>query len=322
MKKKIITLGILGMFLLTSIASVGVLADKQQIRAQNIIKPSEDGLDQIFSVVEKQVSINPMLKKIMKQIIKSSDNGDIFDELPGFYQFSPCSSIDIEGVGTIAENNSHLAVYLHDGTADLNNSYSDIFIEWEIAAAIILINFSGEWEGSQDFPFKPLSITGESEYAFLMEFSYLLEIDVKRDKYERENDIPVKVERLVFIFNPLKTVKIVNPHFYVYHITLEDEEIELIREEILQETWEISFSKTKTWKWNQKDNGGEQVPDGDYGFAGEFEVEGRVHPVIGDGVEIVEELSRNIRNNRILLAQILDKFFNSIPMLRNLLRLL
>lgn len=89
----------------------------------------------------------------------------------------------------------------------------------------------------------------------------------------------------------------------------------------MQETWEISLLKSKTWKWDQKNNGGGQVPDGSYFFAGEFNVGGRAHPVVGDGVEIVEKIVRNVITPRMLLYQILDKFPNAFPILRYLLRL-
>lgn len=321
MKTRILTLIVLGIFLLASIASVSVIADKQNIRAQNSNRTTENGLDQIFSFIEKHKSINSFIKNLIKQQIEYSNQEDFYYDLPGFYLFSPCSSINIEGIGTVSEDDSHLTIYLHDGSVDLNNSYSDIFIEWQICAIIILINFSGEWDGSQEFPFKSLTINGESDYALLVEFSYLLSIDIQNNKYERGKNIPVKLKRFMLIGSPPESVIVTNPHFYVYQFDAEEEEAALVREDILQVTWEITFLISKTWNWDQKDDEGEQVPDGTYGFVGEFEVEGRVHPVIGDGVEIVEKFCRN-KGNKFLLPQTLHKFFNSFPVIKNLIRLL
>ena len=62
--------------------------------------------------------------------------------------------------------------------------------------------------------------------------------------------------------------------------------------------------------------------DESYGIAGEFEVDGRIHPVLGDGVEIVEKIPRTINYPRMHIIQILNKLSNSFLLIRNLLRLL
>ena len=42
---------------------------------------------------------------------------------------------------------------------------------------------------------------------------------------------------------------------------------------------------------------GNQVPDGNYSFVAEFEIDGIVHPVFGPAVEIVEKFERNIQTS-------------------------
>ena len=68
MNKKIIVIGFLGMFLLTNIASIGVIAEKQQIQIQNIKKPSEEVADLLFSIIGKQPNIDPELKNLVKNL--------------------------------------------------------------------------------------------------------------------------------------------------------------------------------------------------------------------------------------------------------------
>jgi hypothetical protein len=52
----------------------------------------------------------------------------------------------------------------------------------------------------------------------------------------------------------------------VFEFDEEVEELNIIYEEELQETWDLPLLGTKTWKWDQKDNYGNQVQDGNYCF--------------------------------------------------------
>jgi hypothetical protein len=70
---------------------------------------------------------------------------------------------------------------------------------------------------------------------------------------------------------------------------------------------------------NQKDNTGEQVTDGNYSFNAEFEISGRVHPVWGPSVEIVEDLCRNIKTSKMMFYKFFNKFPNAFPLLKLIL---
>ena len=321
--RKGLVFGIIILFIgMSVIPSMGrIIADKQQTRTQNISKPSEEVLNPFYMFIDKQeyLKINPLMKKLIKQAVTSGDDGNF---LPGFYKFNPCDPIDIQGVGIIAgENETSVFVYLHEGTAHLNDSFSGEYIGWEIASLGSFGGFSGEYDGFQDFPFKPLNVTGRAEYSLLVEISFMLEMSVKQVKYKRGVEIPVKIKRLVFPYMKLRDIELVNPHFYVLEYAEEIEESNRVYEEILQETWELPLLGTKTWKWDQKDNYGNQVPNGNYSFVGEFEIDGIVHSVFGPGVEIVEKIGRNLGNPRMLFYQILEKFPNSFPLLQKFLLL-
>ncbi|MCK4364697.1 MAG: hypothetical protein KAW45_01465 [Thermoplasmatales archaeon] len=256
------------------------------ITAINAEENNED-FDGFFTFLDQQgnLNINPSMKKIIKQAVTSGDDGKI---LPGIYIFNPCDPIDLQGVGTMNKNESSAMVYLHEGTANLNNSFSGEYIEWEIAALGTFGNFLGTCEGSSGYPFEPLTMTGSSEHALFIESSYMLEMRVTDEKYKRGTEIPVKIKRLVFPFMKLRDIELVNPHFYVFESNEDVEEFNIVYEEELQETWELPLLGTKTWNWDQKDNYGNQVPDGNYSFVAEFEIDGILHPIFGSSVEIVE----------------------------------
>jgi hypothetical protein len=320
--RKVLVLTIIVLFVGAGvISSVGRnIVDKQQTETQNFYKPSEEILNPFYMFMDRQenLNINPLMKKLIKQAVAS---GDDIDLLPGFYKFNPCDPIDIQGVGTLSRNETIVIFYLHEGAVNLNNSFSGEYIGWEIAALGTFGDFSGECNGSTDFPFKPLSVDGRSEYALLMESSYMLEMSVKNEKYRRGVEIPVTIKRLVFPYMKLRDIKLVNPHFYVFMFDEETEKLNVVYEEELQETWELPLLGSKTWKWDQKDKYGNQVPYGNYSFVGEFEIDGIVHPVFGPGVEIGKIRARNIKNPQMLLCQILEKFSSAFPILRQLLRL-
>jgi hypothetical protein len=318
--RKILVCGIVVLFFgASAIFSIGkTITNEQQTITKDINKPSEEVLNQFYLFMEKQenVKINPLMKKLIKQAVTSNDDGKI---LPGFYKFDPCDPINIQGVGTISKNESTVVIYLHDGTANLNNTFNGQFIEWEIAALGTFINFSGTCDGSNEYPFKPLNMTGSSEYALFIESSFMLEMSIAKEKYKRGVEIPINIKRLVFPFMKLRDIELINPHFYVLKLNEETEELNIIYEKILQETWELPLLGTKTWNWDQKDKYGNQVPDGNYSFIGEFEIDGIVHPIFGPGVEIVEKIGKN-RNHQMLFNQILEKLLVAFPLLRQLLQ--
>ena len=313
--RKGLVVGIIILFIgMSIIPSTGrIIVDKQQ-------KPSEEIFNPFYMLLDKQenLKIKPSMKKLIKQAATSGDDGKLY---PGIYKFNPCDPIDLQGVGTVVENESTVVVYLHEGTAHLNNSFNGEYIEWEIAALGTFADFSGECEGSSEYPFKPLNVTGRADYALFMESSYLLEMSVKEEKYKRGAEIPVKIKRMVFPYMKLRDLELVNPHFYVFEFSEEVEDVNIIYEEELQETWELPLLGSKTWKWDQKDKYGNQAPDGNYSFVAEFEIDGIVHPVYGPGVEIVENLARNTRNFQMIFYQILEKFPNAFPILRHILEL-
>ena len=315
--KKNLVIGIICMFLLTSITSIGVMADNQQ--AQNSNKISEETVEQLFTFIDtiENIEIDSTFKNIVIQKVLSNDDEPYF---PGLYFFIPCDSIDIDGKGLISEVEDELFVYLHVGTVALNNTYNGDFKEWEIMCVCIFINFTGEWSGTSGL-LNPLEVTGSAENALLFEWSFLLEMTSNRERHERGVDIPLIITRFDFIFMVPGTINVVNPHFYIYYYP-EDDIPYMINDILIQETWEITRFGSKTWNWNQKDYFGEQVPDGDYSFSAEFEYNGRMHPLYYESmIEIVEELSRNINNPKIRFYRIFERFPNAFPLLRHILGL-
>jgi hypothetical protein len=191
------------------------IVNKQQTRTQNIDKALEEALNQfnIFMDEQENLKIDPSMKIFIKKALTSNDDGKVF---PGFYRFNPCNPINIKGIGIASKNESSVVVYLHEGTAHLNNSFDGEYIKWEIAALGTFINFSGICNGSNEYPFKSLNISGSSEYALFIESSFMLEMSIKEEKYKRGVEIPVKIKRLVFPYMKLKSLELVNPHFYIF----------------------------------------------------------------------------------------------------------
>jgi len=302
------------------IPSVGkIISDKRQTRTQYSNKLSEEVFNSVNMFIDEQniLKINPSMKKFIKQAVSSWDDGKY---LPGFYIFNPCDPIDMQGIGTVSKNESSVVVYLHEGTAHLNNTFTGEYIGWEIAALASFADFSGIVDGFSGLPFKPLNVTGSAEYALLVESSFMLELKVEKEKYKRGFEIPVKIQRLIFPFMKLRDIELVNPHFYVLEFDEEVEEFNIIYEEELQETWDLPLLGTKTWVWDQKDNYGNQVPDGNYSFIGEFEINGILHPIYGPGVEIVEKFGRNKRSSQMLFFQILEMSPNAFLLLQKVLQ--
>jgi hypothetical protein len=318
--KKCLVVVLFIFFIGTSIIpSMGsIIAYKQQIRTQNINESLKEVLNLFFTSLDKQefLKMNPSIKELIKQIVISGKDGKL---IPGFYIFNPCDPIIIDGVGIVNQNESSAIVYLHDGTVHLNDTFNGEYTDWEIAALGTFGNFIGICNGSGGFPFKPLSVSGGSEYALFIESSYMIEMRITNEKYKRGVEIPVKIKRLVFPNMKLRDTKLVNPHFYVLEYAEEIEDLNIVYEEILQETWELPLLGSITWKWNQKDNDGNQVPDGNYSFVAEFEIDGIVHPVFGSGVEIVEKSSRVIGTFHLLFNQIFKKLPNMFPFLQKIL---
>lgn len=317
MKKKLITIVIVGIFLLTSLVSMGVLADNQDM--QSINKISEKNIDKLFGFIDefKGIEFNPSAENLIKRSICTNGENPY---IPGIHQFFPCDPIEVYGLGALSEQGLDLMIFLHDGTAALNNTYDEEFFEWEIAGIIILLNFDGEWSGSGSSPSDPMDVSGKSEQAILMEWSFLLEMTTIKDKYERGANIPLTISRFVFTFMNPDTIYPENPHFYMYHQG-EFGSSSMVYDELIPETWTISRFGSKTWNWDQKDYEGVQVPDGNYSIFAECKINNRLHPVFGPYIEIVEDLSRNIKtlNNRFF--KIIERFPNMFPLLRYLIGL-
>jgi hypothetical protein len=252
------------------------------------------------------------MRKLLSQAIAMTRDGKLF---PGIYKFNPCDPINIQGIGTVNKNESTVVLYLHDGTVYLNNSFDGDYVEWEIAALGTFSDFVGVCEGSNTIPFKPLNVSGRSEYALYIECTYMLEMRIDKEKYKRGVDIPVRIKRMVFPYMKIRDIELNNPHFYVFMSDENSEEINLIYDKELQVTWDLPLLGTKIWTWDQKDYNGIQVPDGNYSVVAEFEIDGIVHPVYGSGILIVEKY-RNIKSINNLFYRILERLPNLFPFLK------
>jgi hypothetical protein len=295
--KKILSFLIVGVLLISSIVSVGVIADNQKIRAHGIIKSSDDSIDRFFAFLEEQENLNPTMKNFLKHATAANDGGMIF---PGYYYFAPCDPIDIEGVGVVGIGEEEVAVALLNGTINLDNTFSHEYNSDEIVAAIIFYNFSGEIEGGPEEG--PVNITGYSEEAVIVEIS-LLAFLWMGSEHKRRNPISVIVFNL-----KEENIEMVNPHFYIYD--RDGEEYQLVYDELIQTTWEIPpFPFSKTWVWDQKDYGGNTVPLGDYVVVLAANINGNEHP-FNFNFKIIQNKERNMRNLQLLIHQILEKIFS------------
>ena len=145
-----------------------------------------------------------------------------------------------------------------------------------------------------------MEVSGQSGWFCLVEYSCLLEIYID-ETFHQGDDIPVITTNIKITGE----VEITETLFSVYRSVLLSS-IKVYEKEI-QETWKIPADGTKTWYWDQKDQNGKQVSKGDYTIAGEFTINGRVHP-ISMSFEIKKK-GKNKLDIQTLLIQILNGIF-------------
>jgi len=304
--KKFVTLLVIGFLLTTSFVSINAIAEKQQINTGPINKSIDEKVKVLLDFINKLDIKNPNLINSLKNVIITYYyDGEV---LPGTFIFDPCDPINIEGLGIVNYDGTFGFLALEDGTAELDNTFNRNYISGEIAAICIFEDFEGEIIGDPEET-SPLEITGQSGWFCLVEYSYLLELIVD-ESYSKGEPVQVTIKNI----KESSEVEITESLFTVYRTVL----LSSIKvyEESIQETWNIPIGGTETWCWDQKDQNGDQVSKGDYSIAGEFTINGRIHPIVMS-FEIYKK-SRNERNIQILFSQML----NNLPILQKIFNFL
>jgi len=304
MNKKIIVIFVASLLLSASFIALNAVAKTHQIDTSSINNSQDDKLKNILDYIFENEIISPDVTTRLKHVISSYYyNGEI---LPGTFIFDPCNPINIEGIGIVDYDGALGFLALEDGIAELDNSFSRTYDYEIIAAVCIFESFDGEIEGSAE-EMGPLQVTGQSGWFCLVEFSYLLELSVDPSFFIGD-EIPITVINV----DELQTFEIVNPKFYAYRTILLSSV--KVYEETIPETWILPPSGTEAWTWDQKDQGGNQVAKGNYVVGGEFNIDGRDHPVIVS-IEIKTK-SRNANYIQTMLCQI----FNEFPVIQRIIR--
>jgi len=308
MNKKIATLFLIGCLLIASFVSIGVMAEKQQIKKDSANLSFEEKLNCFLnSLNEKNIFDSKKISTIRRNINFNTMEGEV---VPGTYIFNPCDPIDIEGIGLVDYDGAFGYLALEDGTVELDNTFNGNYEQDIIAAICIFEDFEGDIIGDPE-EISPLEVTGKAGWFCLIEFSYLLEMSIEGE-FKLGTEVPVIISNA----NESFEIEISESVFTAYRTVLLSSF--KVYEEQIQEPWTIPIAGSETWTWYQKDQNGNQVAKGQYTIAGEFTINGRVHP-LAISFEIYQK-SRSHKKIHIFLS-LLEKYLYQFPIFQQLLNL-
>ena len=158
MKKKILTILVIGWLLTTTATTIGAVT---------------------FNQKEKDVELTLL-------------NGNCS---PHCWYFTPCDPIEIEGYGIVIyseDEKSMDILFFNNGNVKLNNEFDYDYDKSIITCDIEIINFTGTLDDDGN-PLTPFSVSGSAEIVGLCEESQMVDISHK-DIVNLGNNIPVKLK--------------------------------------------------------------------------------------------------------------------------------
>lgn len=177
MNKKIIIIGIMCIFITLGLESIGVNAVKRGIERRKLDVLSNNEFNNIFNFIDKN-SIN-VDKELIKNLFSYSYNsGALWSST---YNFEPCNSIDIEGLGDVGEEGILAYVVINEGSVNINGVYSNQFIDGEIKCICVFFYFDGSLIFDPDTKYSKLK--GDADLGYLIEYSLLVSLDLQKSEF-------------------------------------------------------------------------------------------------------------------------------------------